>query len=85
MQLDACTVKERGMRGRVKGEGRGSAKRRDYVACLQGELAQWRRWRRRGTRTGQSRTKVLSANMAVVTQVTKPANDIARLYQAREK
>lgn len=42
MQLDVC----------AGGGKRGAAGEGDYVACVQGELARWRRWRVHGGKRG---------------------------------
>lgn len=51
MQLDVCTARERG--GGGGGRERAGAQEGDYVACVRGELARWRRWRVHGGKPGE--------------------------------
>lgn len=49
MQLDVCTARER----RWGRRERAGAQEGDYVACVRGELARWRRWRVHGGKPGE--------------------------------
>lgn len=50
MQLDVCTACGGGKGGRREREG-------DYVACVRGELARWRRWQEHAGQRGAGKER----------------------------